>query len=354
MFNKKLVAIDIGSKNIKIVEGKSEGEKVIVTRTVMLKTPEQFYNDGNITNPIIMKKYLENEFKEKGIKGKNVIFTTQSSSIITRIIEVPWAKDDELESILKYEVQQYLPIELDEYIVKHKVIEEFNKDEIKMVRARVAVYPKNMAKSYWEISKGLKLVPKVLDLNSNAITKLFTNKELIQINEHIVENTIGILDIGYDQMELNIISDGILEFTRNLMGGGNYLDANIASQLQISEEEAEDKKIKLCNLKNDFLEKDYEIGQVNTSVKIVIDRWNGEILRMLEYFRNKNRDKLINKLYIHGGTSNIKGICEYIQSFIGIEVEKIQSLDNIELKEEAITTDITGYLNAIGSFIRIK
>lgn len=44
--------------------------------------------------------------------------------------------------MIKYDIEQYLPIYLEEYIIKHKVIEEFQKEEVKMIRANVVVYPK--------------------------------------------------------------------------------------------------------------------------------------------------------------------------------------------------------------------
>lgn len=364
MFNKKVLAIDIGSRNIKMVEGKYEGEKVIVTKEITVETPENCYSDGQINNFITMKKYIENIIREENINNKKVIFTSKSTSIINRIVEIPWVKGKEIDDLIKYEVEQYLSLDIEEYIIKHKIIDEFYRDEVKMMRASIAVYPKSVAKLYWDLLKELKLTPVALDLNSNSINKLFTSKSNIEINSkhYNTDDTIVVIDFGHKQIELNIISKGILEFTRILTGGGSYIDSNIANELGIDEKTAEDKKIKMCNLNLDTkLSEDYfedikenEIETVNNSVKLLLDRWNSEIHRMLEYFKNRNKDRDINKIYIYGGTSDLKGICRYMESAIEIPVEKIHNMSNILVENPSNNIEISRYLNAIGSMIRLK
>lgn len=364
LLSKKAVSIDIGSKNIIIVEGKYEGDKVIVSKMITIETPKDSFNDGEITNLDEIKNSISDKLEESNIKSKNIIFTSKSASIITRIIEVPWVKGKELESLIKYEIEQYLPIDFQEYITKYKLLEEFTKEQVKMVRVNVAVYPKAMAKTYWDLAKELKLNPLALDLSSNAVNKLVTRKNtFINLEELNKEDTICMIDFGYDQIELNIISKGILEFTRIITGGGSYIDANIGSQFSVEEEEAENKKIRFGNLNNDveFFKEGLAVNEnlleaqtINASIRLVIDRWNNEINRMLEYFRNRFKDRSISKILIYVGTSELKGMDKYIQSILGVTVEKVESISSIVLEGSLKETSIVSYINAIGAIIRIK
>ncbi|KOA21410.1 competence protein A [Clostridium homopropionicum DSM 5847] len=364
MFSKKAVSIDIGSKNIKIVEGKYEGDKVIVSKMTTFETPKDSFNDGEIINLEEIKNSISEKLKESNIKSKNIVFSSKSTSIITRIIEVPWVKGKELDSLIKYEIEQYLPIDFQEYVTKYKLLEEFTKDQVKMVRANVAVYPKAMAKAYWDLAKELKLNPFALDLSSNAVNKLVTRKNtFINLEELEKQDTICMIDFGYDQIEFNIISKGILEFTRIITGGGSYLDANIGSEFSVGEKEAEDKKIMLGNLSDDIElfkegltvnENFLEAQTINASIRLVIDRWNNEINRMLEYFRNRFKDRNISKILIYGGTSELKGMDKYMQSVLGVTVEKVQNISSIVLEGSLKETSIVSYINAIGGIIRIK
>lgn len=50
------------------------------------------------------------------IKVKRAICTIESSSIITREIILPHAKPKELKNLVQFEIQQYLPIMMEEYL----------------------------------------------------------------------------------------------------------------------------------------------------------------------------------------------------------------------------------------------
>lgn len=326
MFNKTTLSIDIGSSNIKLVEGKQEGDKLIINKAITIDTPEESFSDGKFINIITMKNYLESIIKKENIKAKRVIFTSKDISVITRILEVPYIKGEEMDSMIRYEIQQYLPLDFDEYIINYRHLEDFFREEVKMSRVSVAVYPKSMAKGYWDLAKELKLMPQALDLSSNAIAKLFTSRKSIQINSKEYNNkdsTIVVIDLGYNQIELNIISKGILEFTRILMSGAKYLESKEA---EVTEESNID----------------------------IMDRWNTDIIRMIEYFKNKHRDRSISKIYIYGGASKLKGLSQYMQETIGIPVERIMNISNVKLEPSANDIEIDDYLNAMGAIIRLK
>ena len=54
---------------------------------------------------------------------------------------------------------------------------------------------------------------------------------------------------------------------------------------------------------------------------------------------------------IYGGTSNIKGLPEYMEEKIGVKTEKIKRLNNIEFTTS--TSYVEKYVNVLGSFIRV-
>lgn len=351
MFKRKILSFDIGNKNIKLVEGKYDGDKVIVTKMDMIETPKNAMNDGNILDVKLIAEAIRKLMDKVDTKNKSIAFTSQSTSIITRIVEVPWAKEKDMKSIIKYDIEQYLPINLDEYIIKHKVISEFQKEDVKMVKANVVVYPKKMATAYWNLVEELDCRPMALEVSLNSMAKIISSKNTVTINEkdYNKESTIAIIDIGSDEIEMNILSKGNLEFTRVLMGGGAYIDSGISSELSIDMELAEEKKITLGDLRKEMFSGEKQI--VNEVIRNVMDRWNSEIVRMLDYFKNKNKDKEIKQIYLYGGTSAIPGMCEYMKNTFGIPVEIVKDISTISIDKKLEDRDITNYINAIGSII---
>ncbi|MCY6355051.1 pilus assembly protein PilM [Clostridium sp. ZS2-4] len=356
MFQKNVLSLELGSENGKLVEGRMQGKKIVVEKALSFQVPKNCFNDGEITNLITMKEAVEEAINMMNTKAKKLICVSKSTSVITREISVPLVKPKEMDSLIEFEIKQYLPINFDEYIIKYKKLNEYEEDNVKKAALRVAIYPKIMAKMYWDLANELRLSPEALDLSSNCIAKLFDNDELdINSEQYTSENTVLVVDIGYEQMELNIISEGVLQFTRIIMGGGSYLDANIASEFGISDEEADEKKMTLCNLKSEDIGENKEVEVITASVKRVVDRWSSDIQRMVDYYINKNRLKKISKIYLHGGVSNLKGICEYMEALLDMPVEKLQQMGNISVTgEAACNINLERYLNAIGGIIRLR
>ena len=156
MFNSKVLSLDIGSKNTKIVLGSQSKKNVIIEKAITIITPVGCYNDGNILDITKFKSEILDVLQAENIKCRNIIITTKSTSVITRDIDIPIAKKEDMDAIIKFQMERYLPIVFDDYILQYTVLEEFEDDGIKQVKVTVVVYPKIMAEGYYNLIKQLK------------------------------------------------------------------------------------------------------------------------------------------------------------------------------------------------------
>ena len=72
---KQVLAIDIGTHSIKIVEGKFEKNSINIDRLIKAETPQGVISDGRIVNEYIVIDSLKKIIAQNQIKTKNVIFT---------------------------------------------------------------------------------------------------------------------------------------------------------------------------------------------------------------------------------------------------------------------------------------
>lgn len=370
MFNTKVLSLDIGSKNTKIVLGTQSKRNVKIEKAFTIPTPTGCYSDGNILDISKFKSEIFDVLQEENVKCKNMIITTKSTTVITRDIDIPVAKKEDMDSIIKFQMEKYLPIKFENYIIQHKILEEFEEDDVKMAKNTVVVYPKIMAQGYYELIKKLNCTPVALDISSNSINKLFIEDIKVNDENYSFEDTVAVIDLGSDYINVNIITKGNVQFTRIITNGGSYIDMDIAKQLSIGEEEAENQKIKCCNLTAVSLS-DIQSSAVNDIAKAQVRNWTGEIERLLNYYKSKEQGNKIDKIYIYGGSSNLKGIVEFMKDALYLPVIKIQSLSNVNYSKTngpkvkpskvdifkvepfAIDVDLNKYLNAIGAIIRL-
>lgn len=363
MFNTKVLSLDIGSKNTKIVLGTQSKRNVKIEKAFTIPTPAGCYNDGNILDITKLESEILDGMQEENVKCKNIIITTKSTTIITRDIDIPIAKKEDMDSIIKFQMEKYLPIKFENYIIQHKILEEFEDENIKMAKNTVVVYPKIMAAGYFELIKKLNCNAVALDISSNSINKLFTYDIKVNDENYNVEDTVAVIDLGSDFINVNIITKGNVQFTRIITNGGSNIDIDIAKQLSVSEEEAENQKIKCCNLTGVSLS-DMQCSTVNDIAKAQVRNWIEEIERLLNYYKSKEQGNKIDKIYIYGGSSNIKGIEEFMKDALYLPIIKIHELSNVnkikenvkETKINSSETDVelSNYLNAVGAIIRLR
>lgn len=381
MFNSKILSLDIGSKNTKIVLGSQSKKNVAIEKAITMITPVGCYNDGKILDITKFKSEISDVLQAENIKCRNIIITSKSTSVITRDIDIPVAKKEDMNAIIKFQMERYLPIMFDDYIMQYKILNEFEEENVKQAKVTVVVYPKVMAEGYYNLVKELKGQAVALDISSNSINKLFVKDIKVNDESYSLEETVAVIDLGHDFINVNIISDGNIQFTRIINYGGSHIDIEVARQLSISEEEAESKKLEGCNLDTDSIS-DLQSSLINDIAKEHVRNWTQEIERMLNYYKNKDKGNKVDKIYIYGGSSNIKGIEIFIKDVLNLPVAQIQSLSNVNFSKlnaskvepakidiseldlskvdsarihsSKIDAQLSKYLNAIGAIIRLR
>ena len=351
LFSSNVLSVDIGSQNIKLLVGKQQKNQVLIKDALMLPTPQDSFHDGRISDASKIKEAIRTGLQKLSVKAKSAICTVESSSIITRELVLPLLKSTEMNGMVRYEIEQYLPIMLSEYVIEYKILEELVHENTKMARILVAALPKLIAEGYFNLLKELNLKPLALDMNSNAISKLFIKGLIINNEGYNLDQTVAIIDMGYNNLNINIISKGIPQFNRIIPLGGKDIDMNIANTFNISFEDAEQKKIIDGNLRiNDPISTSGAL--LNDTIQSSIDAMIMEIQRIFHYYTSRSTGNKIDKIYLYGGSSKINGLNEHLSSSFNIPASKIGQLNNIKISSNIIGFDLEDYVNSAGAIIR--
>ncbi len=315
------------------------------------RTPLNSINDGQVTDLNKIKNKINEELSRIKVSSKKVIFTLESTTIITREVVLPYAKDEELKRILSFEIDQYFPTDLEEYVVQSRRLEDLEEDGVKKSKILVAALPKLIVKAYLELANALDLDPVALDINSNGISKLFEINSNIKNRKSDHKLTIAIIDLGYDNINVNIIDRNIPQFSRLLTIGGKEIDLNISNNFNYSFDEAEKIKIEQCTYEEDTAPSSYFI--IQEVVNDCINSWLEEIQRFFKFYTSRSPENRIDKIYLCGGHAGLKGINDYFESFFEISTEVIDKISCIDNKCNLPDgTSINTFLNAIGAIIR--
>lgn len=349
--NKKrsVVAFDIGSSTIKIAQGVYHKNKLTVNKLIKIRTPSNSVEEGEILLRDSLSTVIGDALDKFYIKAKDGICTTNPTTIISREIDIPKVDEDEIETVVRYEIQQYLPINLDDCILQTTILNEFEDkfEEKTKLNVRVIAYPKKIALEYYKLLEDLKLRPYVLDVNFNALNKL---GNLTGIMDSENNKSIAVLDIGLNFIDVNIYNNGSLDFTRRIKGGAHEIDNILIEDGAYKKEEIVSIKINKLDLNADF-------NEMNFETRLVLDTINGwieKIEMIFRFYKNKSIENDIEKVILIGGSSKINGISKYMSENFHIEVTSINNLSNISFrKAEYNGPNLGDFANAIGSIIRL-
>jgi type IV pilus assembly protein PilM len=349
--SKKLISFDIGSQSIKVVVGEKNKDKLIVYKAFSIPILEGAMVDGRIINALEVSRVIKENIALNNIKINDGVCTTNSTSIINREIVVPKGEDDEMDTVVNFAIQQYLHINMDDYIVQHDILGEIANEGIDKYKALVITYPSIMAKEYLDLLKESNLKPYALDVVFNSVKKLYNSAAYINDEFMDKASTVAFIDMGSNNINVHIYKEEKLEFTRIIKSGGGELDVKIARKYDITLKEAEERKIKYADFINAYGSE--EACDFNLFIKEEVQEWVEEIQRIIQFYKNKKVGNKIDRIYIYGGSSRVKGMDTYLKERLALSVETINSIDNIQVENGKAFEDLDIYVNALGAIIRL-
>lgn len=345
---KKIVSIDIGSYETKIIEAKLTNKGIVIDKHFSFFTPEGSYENGYIVDKELLYYILKEELKKNKVTSDIGYINIKSSAIITREVVLPAVGDDEIEGILRFQIDEYLPVDPKDYVVQHRTIGKIEEDGIAKLNVLLIAIPKEIVESHFKLLKDLELKPSVLDFQSNGVAKLLNYNLLINGRYKTEDSTIAAIDLGFYNTNVTIAKNGFIQVSRTVDGGGDDLDKNILNFFEYSKTQIEEKKKSIDNInriEEDYTEDNRFLNIAKTSIKGIMDKTD----TIFRYYNSREKGNDIQMILLYGGLSNINGIDNLFSNYYNITTVKIDKLDKIFLSE-----DLNKYINCIGSLIRIE
>ncbi len=346
---KNMLGLEIGSSGIKLVQSDIIKGELIVKKVDLSALPDNIYVDGEITNLEVLAKTIKATLKKNKIRAKDCYCCVNSQQIITREVSVPNLNKENLQDMAKFEVEQYLPIEMDNYEVQSLIIKELEIDDKPVADMLVTAFPKRLIAQLQEVIAMCNLRPVVLDTQANAFGKFVERQKKINGNDYHRDSISAFIDLGYESINVHIFHKGKFRFSRILSYGAKDLDTNISKFLDIDLDEARRRKMNIHNINYSVNELSEDAKLINV-VKSTLSSWFDEINKVFRYYGSRSTgNNKVEYIYIYGGLSNIEGITDFIESIFKVPTDKVRKVSDVDFHP---TTDIVEVLNTLGVFYR--
>jgi len=331
-----LISLDISDYSLEVF---ALNEQKVITSFGRTLLEEGIIYNGEIREKEKLKKVVIEVLKktkpypiikktDRRIKGA---INLPESKIFVQQVKIK--KEEKILEKIKSEIERTIPVSIEELYFHYHDIPMFEGDE-KVVLC-VAV-EQRIVKQYIEFLQSIDIDPIIFDLEAASLGRSLLTIEKNEKNEKQKKEDEMIIDIGARSTTVSIFRNKTLSFSVSIPFGGAYFTEKIAKKLDITNEEAENRK-KRIGLR----------GELKNILTDSLEKILKEI-REAERYYSREIGGEIEKIIIVGGSSLVPGLLEYFKEelgeivSIGRPLEKIKANKEIDEKESLVYTSVIG------------
>ena len=303
---KHLVGVDIGSSSIKIVELKSTRKGLEIIRAAYAPLPEQTIIDGHIMNRQAVVDTLAQLWTQHKFTRKDVAVALYGQSVIVRKITVPTMTEAELEQQIDWEAKQHIPFDVKGMSIDYEVLRK--RPEAGQMDLLLVAAKKDEVGDFTTLLKEAKVKPLIVDTHAFALQNVFESQKGLPQS-----GSIALINVGASVTSINIVSDGVSAFSREITNAGNSITEEIQKQAGIPFEQAEAYK---CGAGGGIIPQEIQL-----MVENACDGLAGEIQRSLDFYLATSGDQEITTVYMCGGSAYLAPLCRAVERRARVAVE---------------------------------
>lgn len=299
-----LFGLDISSSSVKMLEIADAGKGAYrVERYAIEALPREAVVDGNINNLEAVTESVKRAHKRLGTRTKHVAMAVPSGAVISKkIVVAAGLREEELEVQVEGEANQYIPFALEEVNLDFQVVgpSPTSPEEQEVL---IAATRKEKVEDRVAVAESAGLKALVMDVE--AFAQQAALGMVVQTLPGAGKDlNVAVVDIGANVMNVTVMRNDQLVYTREQAFGGNQLTQDIITRYGMSPEEAENAK-RSGGLPDDF---EAEV------LRPFMENLSMEVQRALQFFFTSTTYHSVDHILLAGGSAVIPGLEEVVNT----------------------------------------
>ena len=304
-----LLGVDISSTSIKVLGLGGSEQRYRVESYAVEPLPGNPVTERNITDVHVVGETIARAVKKSGTRVKTAACAVSGAAVITKVISMPSAlSEDELETQIRLEADQYIPYPLEEVKLDFEVLGPSEREPDRVDVLLAASRNDNVEVLVAALETG-GLIAKVVDVEAfaleNAVGSMLRRGGGLEPGD-----TVAVVDIGATTTSLSVLRDLRIIYTREQLFGGRQLTEEIQRRYGLSYQEAGLAK------RQGGLPENYG-PEVLDPFKETMAL---EVNRALQFFYSSSQVGAVDQVVLAGGCASIAGIAGLIESKCGTRV----------------------------------
>jgi type IV pilus assembly protein PilM len=315
---KTTVGLDIGSGLIKLAVVDHAKSGPVLTRVGVAPVLQDAIVEGEIMDPGVVADAIRSVFRAAGVKQKRVVAAVGGRDVIIKKIQVDRMKESDAADVVRWEAQQHVPFDIEGVELDFQVLDpegEGVQMDVLLVAAK-----RELVENRATLLADAGLDPAVVDVDAFALHNAF------EVNyPNAMVGVSGLIHIGNEVTNVNILQDGVPVLTRDLSVGTRKFREDLQRERGMSVDDA------------DHLLQGFERSpDLEPFVKNRGEEIGVGVERAAAFLASASRDAgQVQRVYCSGGGARIPGLADTLAERLRLPVEVADPVKGIQVKDEA-------------------
>ncbi len=339
---KGVLALDIGNDSIKYVTIEQSKGFEKLTGYNMLRIPRDNLNED--PKPEDIKIALGRLLEEVNLSEWDVVTAVSGQKVSIKHISLPKMPKGELANAIIWNAKKELPFPKETAHVDYRILGETEEKGVPKLSVICGIVDEGELNNHLKLLDNFNIVPtKVIPIPLAAFNSYKSQFGAAPLEDGIV------IDIGDKNSFIIFINNGIIQFVRELNIGGKEITAGMVGTISTIDGMVRINEMMADRLKQNYgfpdetsqneTEEGIPLMQVSSIVRPTLERLSSQIIRSIDYFRNKFGQEEHDIIYLAGGTALMKNFDVFLSEYTGKDVKLIDpfktmvishSLDDLE------------------------
>ncbi|CAB4862273.1 unannotated protein [freshwater metagenome] len=341
MAGKTAIGLDIGTTGVRAAELSFGKNGITLEKFGQVELAPGCVRDGEVVDVEAVATAIKRLWAHTKFSSKEVVIGVANGKVIVRQVDLPWMSPEDLKQSLPFQVQEFIPIPVEEAVLDFMPVEDFELETgARMLRGLLVAASRDMVMGAVQAVQQAGLVPAVVDLTSFALLRSLSNPTFAATPA--VE---AVLDIGARVTNIVIHEGGVPRFVRILLMGGADVTESVAERMGVPTAQAESLKQAMS------VDGNWSDQEVDPSLVHVLDAseqsFVDEVRGSLDYYLASTGSAPISELVVSGGGARLVGLATRLSQATGIQVTIGSPTSNLLIGKTGLTEEQLAFLGPL-------
>jgi type IV pilus assembly protein PilM len=337
------IGLDIGTSGVRAAELSFGKGQVTLEKFGQVALPEGAVRDGEVVDPETVAGAIKQLWAHTKFSSKKVVIGVANQKVIVRQVDLPWMPADELKESLAFQVQDFVPMPVDQAVLDFHPLEELTGEGgNRILRGLLVAASRDMVNASLEAVQKAGLSPVMVDLTSFAVVRSLADADHLGMGAPVE----ALVDVGARVTNIVVHQGGVPRFVRILLMGGQDVTDAVAERMGVPQQQAEAMKQQLAL---GGTGEGMDVQAASRVVEAVGAAFVDEVRGSLDYYLASSGSAPISRLVITGGGARLGGLAARLQVTTRIPVEVGTPMHSLQIGRTGLSPEQIAFVEPLAA-----